>query len=172
MSGRLFSSNENCGDPPANAEPYSVDRVPWMVGSFRLTLVRTSFDTTSWSAELNLVAIDSATRARAREQRLGHWPRRDFRLGGVRFWDRRRSHESVELDDGILYLGCRDCNDGSPDKLRIRAVTENGFWGSWVNDQSGLARVLDRNGALAPNPAGYFCARRIHDPKPARKEKS
>jgi hypothetical protein len=132
-----------------------------MVGNFRLTLVRTSSDPAVTRGEVHLLAVDSAMRARAQEKRIGHWPRRDFRLRGAAFWKGGKTGESAEWDNGTLFLGCRDCIDGSPDKLRIAAVTENGFWGSWVNDQSGFARLLDRNGGFASNPAGHFCARRI-----------
>ena len=160
-TGRPGYWSETCGEPPPNAESFTVDRIPWMVGSFRLTLVTTSFDAPVTRNELDLFAVDSATRERARTSRIGHRPRRDVRLIGADYWARRRSPVAAEWDDGILYLGCRDCFDGSPDKLTIGAVSENGFWGWWRNDQSGIARVVDRHGKALPDPAGYFCARRI-----------
>jgi hypothetical protein len=81
-----------------------------------------------------------------------------LRLIGIHEWGANKSHEAAEWDDGTLYLGCRDCNDGSPDRLRIEAVSASGFWGTWVNDQSGIVRLMDDDGRPAPNPAGYFCA--------------
>jgi hypothetical protein len=131
-----------------------------MVGSFRVTFVTTSYQTSAMRNEVDLFPVDSATRARAGERRLGHTPRRDLQLVGRDFSSRQRPPVSAEWDDGILYLGCRDCFDGSPDKLTIGAVSEDGFWGWWVNEQSGTVRAVDRHGKLAPDPAGYFCARR------------
>lgn len=160
-TARLGFGSEKCGEPPASAEAFSVDKLPWMVGRFRVTFVTTSFERSTSHNELELFAADSATRMQARERRIGHRPRRDLRLVGRDYWDPHRPAESAEWDDGILYLGCRDCIDGSPDKLTISAISENGFWGRWRNDQSGFAHVLDSHGQLAPDPAGHFCARRI-----------
>jgi hypothetical protein len=89
---------------------------------------------------------------------MGRRARRDLRLIGVLEWGPDKRHDAAEWDAGTLYLGCRDCTDASPDRLHIDAVSDRGFWGTWVNDQSGIARLMDDEGKPAPNPAGYFCA--------------
>jgi len=132
-----------------------------MVGSFHVTLVTTSFDSSPMRTEMDLFAVDSVTRERARERRIGHRPRTDVRLIGVEYWNRKMPADPAEWDDGILYRGCRDCMDGSPHELTVGAVSENGFWGWWVNEQAGIGRVVDRNGKPLPDPAGYFCARHV-----------
>ena len=132
-----------------------------MVGSFHVTFVTTSYESPPGRYEVDLFAVDSATRMRAMVPRFGRRARRDVRLIGATYANRQTAPDAAEWDDGILYLGCRDFLDGSPDKLTIGAVSESGFWGWWVNEQSGIARVVDRNGNWAPDPAGYFCARRV-----------
>jgi hypothetical protein len=153
---------ERCdATPPANVVPLTPDRLPLMVGSFRVTLVTTSYKASPMRSEVELFAVDSTTRLRAGQPRVGRRPRADVRLIGVDYWNRQSPADAAEWDDGVLFLGCRDCFDASPHKLRVGAVTEDGFWGWWVNEQSGTVRVVDRHGAPTPNPAGYFCARRV-----------
>jgi hypothetical protein len=66
--------------------------------------------------------------------------------------------QPAEVDDGVLYLGCRDCADASPDVLQVRRVSAAGFWGPWRNFQSGIGIAVDASGARLPDPVGLFCA--------------
>ena len=140
--------------------PLTSERVESLAGKFRLIQITTSFASDPVVSELELVVADSVVRARASERRLGHSPRRDLRLTGTRRWNRGQPVVPAEWDGDTLFLGCRDCLDGSPERLHVRAITPAGLWGSWVDYQTGIGRVLDRNRKELPNPAGYFCAKR------------
>lgn len=108
-----------------------------------------------------LLVVATIGRVADRVRGLGHQPRRDLRLLGEWRWNSKYPAEKAEWDAGTLYLGCRDCLDASPDYLRIEAVTATGFWGTWINHQSGIAHVVDDKGKPLPDPAGYFCAARL-----------
>ena len=75
--------------------------------------------------------------------------------------DSLRLVEEAEVEDGVLFVGCRRCMDGSPDELRLLAATPTDVWGLWYNPQSGIERVIDSSGSPLPNPAGHFCMRRV-----------
>ena len=115
-----------------------------------------------WTLTLN--ATDSARRVQATKRRIGLFPRKDLQLegsatpgsGGVR-------SQPAEVDAGIIYLGCRDCNDASPAVLRVHAISDAGFWGTWRDYQTGIGYVVDRAGKRAPDPSGYFCAIRVRE---------
>jgi hypothetical protein len=62
--------------------------------------------------------------------------------------------EEAEVEDGVLFLGCRLCMDASPDELRLLARTPERVWWLWENPQSGIERVADSPGNWLPNPAG------------------
>jgi hypothetical protein len=68
---------------------------------------------------------------------------------------------------GVIWLGDRlrigdyDVLDGAGgDNLSITWYSKRGFGGSWTSDM-GFAVVIDSLGRMLPNPAGYFCARRL-----------
>lgn len=149
------------------AEPLRLDSgmVAMMPGEFRLVQVATSFDTREYlqqEGRLTLRLPDSTERREAAVRTFGHRPRARLQLLGM--W--RTSRDSLrtspaEVDGGVLFLGCRDCLDASPDVLVIRELTGDGFRGSWRDYQTGLGRVVDQRGRLLPDPAGHFCAFRI-----------
>ena len=162
MSTRFRSATAGCSEnPPSDATPLTSEQVSSLAGKFRVTQITTSFASEPAVSELELLVADSVTRARASERRLGHSPRRDLRLTGTWRWNRDQRAEPAEWDGDTLFLGCRDCLDGSPERLRVRAIAPAQLWGSWVDYQIGIVRVFDRNGKELPNPAGYFCATRI-----------
>jgi hypothetical protein len=159
----LSSDEAACpATPPPTAVAATRELIDDLTGRFRLTQVLTSFKIEkggdAWQAILELKRPDSATRAEAARRSIGHMRRRDLRLVGT--IQTNRWTQPAEWDDGTLLLGCRDCNDGSPDHLRIDAVSPTGFWGTWVDYQTGIVRA-ERNGKPLPNPAGYFCAVRV-----------
>lgn len=144
--------------PPQGAVPATPDRISRLAGRFRLTQVVTSYDAEPYTTELLLVAPDSAARAHALVRSIGHYPRRDLRLLGTWWWSSKYPAQEAEWDAGTLYLGCRDCLDGSPDHLQIKAIMGRRFWGSWGNSQSGIGKIVDKTGKPVPDPNGYFCA--------------
>jgi len=50
--------------------------------------------------------------------------------------------------------------DASGERLRIRAVSPDGFWGTWSREP-GFAVVIDSTKRVLANPGGHFCALRI-----------
>ena len=153
------SASPPCTDsPPSDARPATADRIGQLAGRFRLTEITTSFAIQPSVTELVLHAPDSAARANAVRRFIGHVPRRNLRLVGSWHWSSRYPAVNAEWDAGILYLGCRDCLDGSPEHLRIEAISDHGFWGRWADYQTGIGHIVDKSGKPLPDPAGYFCA--------------
>ena len=137
-----------------------------LAGSYELTLVVTSFNEPEWGPmrrRLLLRPPDSLEAATARLRSIGHSPRHSLLLlGSVEHdYEGRTYSDVVELDSGVVYIGCRDCNDGNPWHLRITAADASGLYGFWNDYQTGIDRVVDRRGRRLPDPAGYFCALRV-----------
>ncbi|MCA2992954.1 hypothetical protein [Gemmatimonas sp.] len=109
---------------------------------------------------LRLRLADSAEQAAARAKRLGN-PPRNLEMIGTRDMMVYGYIDQAELDGALLYVGCRACHDASPDILALYLVSEAGFAGTWVNPQSGIVRVIRKDGSIGPNPAGHFCASRM-----------
>jgi len=59
-----------------------------------------------------------------------------------------------------MYVGSRRMLDGVVVDYHIVALTPDGFWGLWIDRQTGLGHIVDSTGRWLPNPAGHFCARR------------
>src|SRR2546428_4869446 len=116
------------------------------VGTFRLVQVITSWSTDSAELSatrswLSLAPTDSAQRATAGDRRLGRLSRPNLQLiGSWRAAVDTHTYQPAELDAGVLYVGCRDCTDASPDYLHIAAVGPRGFWGTWQNLQTGIGQ--------------------------------
>ena len=135
-----------------------------LAGTFRLAQIWTDVaserlpDSVSYSW-LQLAVVDSANRVAAARPTVGRVRRRNLQLTGSIRAGTGRDSAHAEVDDGVLYLGCRDCTDASPEVLRITAMTERGFFGTWRDYQTGIGRVIYTPiGQRSPAPAGYFCA--------------
>ena len=145
-----------------SAAPPSPTQIDGLAGHFRITQVRTSSPGDEWVTEITLSRVDSAQREVAKQRRrFGPIPRQDLRLAGTWHWSPRYHDGPSEWDAGILYLGCRDCTDASPDELQISAIDAGGFRGKWRNPQTGIVHEADERGRPLPDPAGYFCAVRL-----------
>ena len=77
--------------------------------------------------------------------------------------ERMRYADTAWVQHDTLHTGClpgqmTDCGSWH---YRIEAIYPAGFWGHWEDPQEGLGRLIDSAGNWAPNPAGYFCARRL-----------
>jgi len=151
-------------EPPAGAGPLTPERAPWLAGRFRLITVTTSQGRAYRHAAetgLTLRMADSLERAAATARGVGHAPRRALQFVGRWRWapdSEAQQPDLAEVDAGVLYLGCRDCLDGSPWHLQITAVSPAGFWGTWRDYQTGTVRAVDGRGRELPDPAGFFCA--------------
>jgi hypothetical protein len=116
---------------------------------------------TNWDVVLE--RPDSARLALARERPFGRYSRTDLRLVGTL---RRAASPPVpvEWDDGLLMMGCRDCDRTSWDLFMIEAIRDDGFRGSWIGIPPTDRATAPPRGARAELPAvptGYFCAVRI-----------
>jgi hypothetical protein len=159
--GRLSSEHACSEKPPEDARPATTERIDSLIGRFSLVTVNTSWPSEgiqSNRTDLELARADSATVAAARGRMLGR--PRDLRLVGSERWSTTHPPQPAEVDAGTLYIGCRDCLDGSPNILSITAISAHGFWGTWTDYQGGLIHNVGRNGQKLPRPAGYFCAMR------------
>jgi hypothetical protein len=66
---------------------------------------------------------------------------------------------------GHLRFGGYDMIDGAGTTLTIVHADSSGFRGTWVSDL-GIVAIMDSSGRVLPNPAGYFCARRLPNAEP------
>jgi len=158
-----LTGRSSCSEPPASAAPPTEQQIASLVGRFSLTQVITSFPASEQpSPERTTVELhrpDSVTRAATARRLIGR--PKNLQLVGT-LGDKGHSLAgAVKVDAGTLFIGCRDCNDASPDHLKISAISDRGFWGTWVDYQTGIGRVFGKDGKPLPDPAGYFCALRI-----------
>jgi hypothetical protein len=148
---------------PAAAKPVEPADLEGLAGSYAVTFVMLSHGPTplSWGGRLELTVTDTLQRYYVRTIR--GYVKRGFRPLAGRFryaadtLDRR---EEAEVEDGVLYIGCRNCADASPNELRLLAQNPGLVWGLWENPQTGIDRVGRAPGDWLPNPAGYFFLRR------------
>ena len=61
----------------------------------------------------------------------------------------------------VLFMGSIDVMDASGERLRIRAVSPEGFWGTWGSELWDRCCRGHRYERVLANPAGHFCALRI-----------
>jgi hypothetical protein len=151
---------QECPRAFGTALPLDSVRLEQLVGTYDVSLVPTSYGLTRHPIPARLVLAP-------RESLRVHFPEAPSRLGArchlrsvvsIGSPGHRRGSKLVELDGGVLYVGCRQCLDGSPDRLRIERVGAGGSWGHWDNPQTGLWRIVDTAGRPLPNPSGIYCA--------------
>jgi hypothetical protein len=146
---------------PAGSGPVESEKVESLAGGYEVTLVSLSYGLSHWRGHLDLEPTDTLRRyyvqtirgyiKRGMRPLAGH-----FRSEGDGAW----APEDAEVEDGVLFLGCRHCMDGSPYQLRLVAQTPDKIWGLWENPETGFVQLTDSAGHTIPNPAGYFCLRR------------
>ena len=61
----------------------------------------------------------------------------------------------------MIFGFCTLCFDAQWIYYTITEVRPDGFVGRWVDPQTGIGKLVDRNGRELPNPEGYFCADRV-----------
>lgn len=153
--------------PPHSAVPYTRDLAPMLVGRFQLTAYNTTDGPVSSVTKIVALRLaDSIERAASKVKTLAHAPNRDLQLVDAHLSepDTIPGPRSVQVDDGLLLLGCRDCLDGIIVVYRIAAVSPSGFWGTWKDPQTGIGQIVDKQGHPLPDPAGFFCAIRATGP--------
>ena len=147
-----------------------LDALMGLPGVYAFTAIATSpgMDRSSVASELTLVPAD--TLQRYYERRLRGYVRSGNRpvVGALN----HRSSEGQFFADNVvvqqnpsdtqLISGyCELCNDASIVYYTILHVGRDRFSGRWVDPQTGIGIIVDRNGQPISNPAGYFCAVRI-----------
>ena len=149
---------------PSGSRPVESDELESLAGRYEVILVSLSHGSrpSFWRGHLDLAATDTLQRYYIRTIR--GYVRRGLRPLAGRFryaTDSLGRAEEAEVEDGVLFLGCRECTDASPDVLRLLAQTPAQVWGLWENPQSGIEHVADSARNWLPNPAGHFCLRRV-----------
>jgi hypothetical protein len=160
---RTVEAVEECA--MRDAAPFDTAQLASLAGRSRLVEVITSLPANRapyiWEeGTLTLSRPTAEQLAASRIRGVGHYTRRDLRLVGtwlMKGWT--RGADGAEVDGDTLYLGCRDCLDGSPDLLQVTGMTHDRIWGTWRDDQTGIARAMD---PITKQPlaelAGPFCA--------------
>lgn len=141
-----------------------------LTGKYSFTTVATSpgLDRSPVRGELTLKVAD--TLERYYERRLNGFARAGNRpLVGQLAWHYpdgmvRTQPVVVQQNPGDTQLisgFCDNCHDAMLVYHRIVQLRANGFSGRWSDPQTGIGRVVDKNGRELPDPAGYFCAIRV-----------
>jgi len=152
---------------PAGAHAVDSDSVTHLAGGYDLVLVGLSAGAPARVTRfrVNLTVADTLYRYWIPTIR-GSIRKGDRPLAGtVAFIDSAgvpQRPDPADVEDGVLYLGCRQCTDASPLQLHLIAETPAWLWGLWEDKQTGIGRLIDASRNWAPNPAGYFCAQRLH----------
>ncbi len=151
-----------CSEPRVpGAAPFDSAAAPSLAGRYRLTTVNTARGWTRDSSEAVVVLVPNDTLRRFYRPGLGGLRRVGDRPLAGRY-QAGRHRDTAEVEGRVLYIGCRNCLDGSPTHYLIRGSAPNGFWGTWVNYQTGLVQAVDERGRRLPNPEGVFCAVRLN----------
>jgi hypothetical protein len=155
---------------PRGTSPFTIAKVEHLAGEFEIVTVdSTATPTRQVTRRVHLYVNDSLRRYPAR--RIGYW-------GGTRHlagWiisdasdpytsmlkSQDPDHPGVVWLGESLRIGDYDVLDGAGgDNLRVRWYSKHGFGGAWTSDM-GFEVVIDSLGRMLPDPAGYFCARRL-----------
>jgi hypothetical protein len=164
------SQNECSAPPQSHAGAMPLDTLMQLPGKYSFTTVATSpgLDGSPVRAQLILRAAD--TLERYYEQRLNGFVRAGNRpLVGQLAWhypDGSVRSEPVVVqqnpaDTQLISGFCGNCTDAMLVYHTILQLRANEFSGRWSDPQTGIGRVVDKNGRELPNPAGYFCAIRV-----------
>jgi hypothetical protein len=153
-------SPSRCGPhvPETAQHPISVPPLA-LAGDYELIQVETQPSGGRITAgRLHLAPLDSAARAGA-----SGGPVRDLigwleRTGDGSVTSARKSR--VVLAGQHLIIAQTAYAEGGAHNLEITAVAPEGFWGWWKADR-GLALTETQSRRVLPDPAGYFCARRL-----------
>lgn len=169
-------SAPECVPLPSQLPPFDSTQVAHLEGPFHITFVDTTASPPQESeTDLVMWANDSARRYQYMQRRIGY-PHGERRFGGTfrspgRPWTRPENiWEGILYRAGSLYLGTIGVHDGGGTTLALTRLGPAGFSGRWTEDM-GIAVIFDtKTGRYLPNPAGYYCARRVapfpDSPKP------
>jgi hypothetical protein len=157
---------ESCqpGVPPGAQHPITA-RARSLAGDYELIQVRTQPNAGVVSTgRLHLMPLDSARRLAATggaARELIGWLDAASQDTSRRpdAGSRDPDHPGVVLTGDHLRLGQTGSVDAYVEHLTITAVGSDGFWGWWRAEPGWNATGIGNQ--AAPDPAGYFCARRV-----------
>lgn len=147
-----------------------LDTLVGLAGKYTLITVATSPGMDHWTTKSDLTLERSDTLQQFYEQRLSGFVRTGNRpLVGQLAW---HSPDGMVRTDPVvvqqnpaetqLISGfCANCADAMFVYHRILLIRSNGFSGRWHDPQTGIGKLIDKNGKALPDPDGYFCAVRI-----------
>jgi hypothetical protein len=165
------TSQSECLPPPeGDSGAVPLDALMQLAGKYRFVTVATSrgVDHSSFSGELTLRVADTLERYYERRRnsfvRAGNRP-----LVGHLAWPEpsgkvRTEPAVVQQNPGgtqMISGFCVNCLDGMLAYYGISQIRANGFSGRWHDPQTGIGKIVDKNGRALPDPEGYFCAIRI-----------
>jgi hypothetical protein len=156
---------EECPQAFANARPYDPGYVEDLAGTYEIRIVPTSYGTTRAVSRAGLLlAVPDTLRRYYPEHFRGSHALLGQRLAGM--WRHpgatiTEALDEVSIEGGVLYIGCRQCLDASPDHFQIEHVSPIGSWGHWENPLTGLWVIVDSAGRQLPKPSGFYCAIRV-----------
>jgi hypothetical protein len=139
-----------------------------LAGDYQLVQVRTQpAPSVTTSGRLHLVPVDSATRAAAvggAVRDLIGWldPVEGDSSWRADVGSRDPGHPGAVLAGSHLRLGQSGSLDAYVEHLTITAVSRDGFWGWWKAEPGFELRVDSTSGRRLPDPAGFFCALKVH----------
>ena len=157
---------------PAGGRPRDSVALESLAGRYDLVLVNTrgEFGDSVQRGVLELWVNDSTRRYATIARRLGWFPGERPLAGAYEETtpagrhprddraSRDRSRPGVELIGPTLFMGGIDMMDGGGERLLIKSVRTDGFWGVWHWD-GGLAVMIESaTKRQLANPAGHFCA--------------
>ena len=177
MSSKVAAQDPTCTTKPMTAEVrFDTTHVRELAGQYDLFLVLTTgreWGASDHRGRLELWVRDSL---QSRRGMFGPLPHGLERPVGGRFlvaspdsdntWWRSMASANpdrpgVLLQGTSLRMGDQDVLDGTGEVLTITHIAPGGFRGRWQQD-NGIAMMIDSvTHQRVPDPAGYFCARRL-----------
>ena len=177
LSPRIAAQERNCTSVSVPGDvPFDTTHVRELAGQYDLFLVLTTGK--EWGASDHRGRLELWVRDSLQSHRgtFGPLPHGLVRPVGGRFliaspdssdaWWRRMTsanpdHPGVLLQGNSLRMGDQDAFDGTGEVLTITHIAPGGFRGRWQQD-NGIAMMIDSvSHQRVPDPAGYFCARRV-----------
>jgi hypothetical protein len=165
------TSQSEC-PPPAEGHSGAIplDVLMQLAGNYKFVTVATSsgMDHSPFNGELTLRVAD--TLERYYERRLTGFARAGNRpLVGQLAW--RESDGKVRTEPVVVQQNpggtqlisgfCVNCFDAMLAYYGISQIRANGFSGSWHDPQTGIGKIVDKDGRALPDPEGFFCAIRV-----------
>jgi hypothetical protein len=147
----------------------AMDALMRLPGRYTFVTVATSPGLDKWTVQGELTLRAADTLERYYERRIRGIVRAGNRpLVGQLVWHSegkvRTEPVVVQQNPGDTQLisgFCTECDDATLVYHRIIETRANGFSGRWNDPQTGIVRLIDKNGRELPDPEGYFCAFRV-----------